>query len=111
MHDEADLGAPLGAHLAGHAHAPEDARRRRGGADGTALANVVGAMRLRSAAEVVALDRAREALADGRAGHFHGIAGLEGLDRDRLTHRQLRLPAKLDEPAVRRDPCLLEMAE
>ena len=62
-----DLRDALAAHAAGHLHALEDARRRRRRADRARLADVVRAVRLRAAAEVVALDRAGEALADRRS--------------------------------------------
>src|SRR5215216_3097202 len=61
---ETDLRPPLAAHPARHLHALEDARGRRGGADRARLADVVRAVARRAAAEVVALDRAGEALAD-----------------------------------------------
>ena len=57
----------LAAHPAGHLHALEDARRRRRRADRARLADVVRAVRHRAAREVVALDRALEALADARS--------------------------------------------
>src|SRR5205814_793346 len=92
---ETDLRHALAAHPAGHAHALEDARRRRRRADGTRLADVVRAVRLRAAVEAVALDRALEALADRGPRHLHVVARLERLDRDRLAHDQLAPAAEL----------------
>src|SRR3954467_2929888 len=57
------LGDALGAHVARAADALEHARRRRRRADGARRADVVGAVAGRPAAELVALDRALEALA------------------------------------------------
>ena len=62
--EQADLGDALAAQAAGHLHALEDARRRRRRADRARLADVVRAVRLRAAVELVPLDRAGEALAD-----------------------------------------------
>src|SRR5262249_32258639 len=70
----AALGDALRAHLAGHAHPLEDARRIGARADRARSADVVGAVRLRAAAEVVPLDRALEALADRDCGHLHPLA-------------------------------------
>ena len=53
--------------------------------------------------EVVALDRAGEALADRDTRDLDPVAGLEALDRDRLAGRQLTGPADLQQPAVRAD--------
>ena len=77
VHGEPDLRDALAAHPAGHADALEDARGRRRGADRARLADVVRAVRDRAAAEVVALDRAGEALADADAGDLDRVAGLE----------------------------------
>ena len=63
---EPELGDALAAHAAGHLHALEDARRRRRRADRAGLADVVRAVADGAALEVVALDRALEALADRR---------------------------------------------
>src|SRR3954451_6379950 len=60
---QAALRDALGAHLARHADALEDARRRRGRADRSRGAHVVRAVGLRAGVEAVALDRALEALA------------------------------------------------
>src|SRR4051812_7846450 len=68
-HDlEAALRDALVAHLPGAADALEHARRVRGGADGARRAVVVRAVADRAASEVVALDRALEALALRDAG-------------------------------------------
>ena len=40
-----------------------------------------------------------------------GVAGLEGLDRDRLADDELALAAELDEVAVRIDAVLLQVAD
>src|SRR5262245_35909168 len=61
---QSDLRAALRAHVAGHPHSLEDARRRRRCADRPGLADVVRAVRDGTPAEVVALDRALEPLAD-----------------------------------------------
>jgi hypothetical protein len=53
--------------------------------------------------EVVALDRAREALALRDAGDLDLLTGLEGLDRHRLADHERRLAAELDEMAMRLD--------
>src|SRR5262245_61698961 len=87
--DKADLRDPLAAEATGHAHALEHARRRRRGAHGAGLADVVRAVRLRAAMKPVALDRARKALADRGTCHLHRIPGLERLDGHRVAHRQL----------------------
>ena len=50
--------------------------------------------RLRAAAEVVALDRALEALALGDAGDLDLVAGLERLDGDGLADRAARRPRR-----------------
>ena len=66
----------------------------------------------RAGAEVVALDRPLEALADPDAGDLDLVARLEDLDRHRLAlDRAVDAAAELDEPAVRADLELREMAE
>src|SRR3954449_9519873 len=60
----AALGDPPGPHLAGHLHALENSGGIRARADGAGRPDVVRAVGDRSAAEVVALDRALEALPD-----------------------------------------------
>src|SRR2546423_1933258 len=94
---EPDLRDALAAEAAGHLHALEDARGRRGGADRAGLADVVRAVRHGAAAEAVALDRAGQALADRHAGDLHVVAGLERLDGHRLAHGELAPTAELDE--------------
>src|SRR5262249_19351703 len=71
-------GGALVAHLPGHAHALEDTCRV-GGADGARLAHVHGAVRLRAAAELVALDQALEAFALAGACYVDEFAGLENV--------------------------------
>src|SRR5438105_7686923 len=109
VHRQPDLGDALAAHAAGHADPLEDARGRRRGTDRARLPDVVRAVRHRAAREVVALDRAGEALADPGPRDLHVLAGLEGLDRDRLAGSELAWPAELREPAVRAG--LAELAE
>jgi hypothetical protein len=66
----------------------------------------------RAGAEVVALDRALEALADPDAGDFDPIARLEGLDGDGLAFDgAVDRAAELDELAVGADVELLQVAE
>src|SRR4051812_21539360 len=75
LHDgQPALGHAAAAHLAGAADALEHARRRGRGADGARGAHVVRAVGLRAGGEVVALDRALEALALRGAGDLHGLA-------------------------------------
>src|SRR2546430_17166288 len=109
VHRQPDLRDALAAHPAGHLDPLEHARRRGRGADRARLADVVRAVRDRAAAEVVALDRAREALADSNPGDLDALAGLESLDGHRLTGRQLARAAELDQLPVR--ACLAELAE
>src|SRR5581483_11779246 len=102
VHGEPGLRDALAAHPAGHAHALEDARRRRRRTDRARLADVVRAVRDGAAAEVVPLDRALEALADPDARHLHLVARREDLDGDVLAlHRVREVAAELDEMAVR----------
>ena len=89
VHRQADLRHALAAHAAGHLHALEDARRSRRRADRARLADVVRAVD-RAAVEVVPLDRPGEALADRDPRDLDLLAGLEGLDRDRLADRGAR---------------------
>src|SRR6185437_6160208 len=63
-------------------------------------------------AEVVALDRALEALADADPGDLDRVTRLERLDGHRLAfHRAVQPAAELDQLAVRRDAVLGQMAE
>jgi hypothetical protein len=59
----------------------------------------------------VALDRALEALADRDPGDLDPVAGLKGVDGDRLADLELRRAPELDQVTVRRDAGLLEVAE
>src|SRR5215210_3676276 len=113
LHDrQAALGHAAAAHLAGAADALEHARGRRRRADGARGADVVRAVGLGAGGEVVALDRALEALALRGARDLHGLPDLEGLDGHRVAHRQLaRLVAELADVAQRRRVGLLEVAE
>src|SRR6478735_2962677 len=112
MHRQPELGDALAAHQTGHLAALHHARRSRRRADRAGLADVVRAVRARPRAEVVALDRALEALADADAGDLDLVARLEELDRHLLTFdRAVDAAAKLDELAVRTDLELREMAE
>src|SRR3954452_21405666 len=112
-HDlEAALRDALVAHLARPADALEDARGIRGGADGARRAHVVRAVADGAAGEVVALDRALEALALRDAGDLDRLAGLERLDCDGLPDRQLAgLVAELDDVLHRRRVGLAQVAE
>src|SRR3954452_19479273 len=80
MHGQPDLRDALAAHPTGHADALAHTRRRRRSADRAGGANVVRAVRHRATAEVVALDRASEALADPDPRDLDALSGLEGLD-------------------------------
>src|SRR5439155_21302977 len=76
-HGQPALGDALGAHVAGPADALERARRRRRRADRARRAHVVRAVAGRPAAELVALDRALEALALARARDLDLLPGGE----------------------------------
>src|SRR4051794_39707022 len=112
-HDlETALRDALVAHLARPADALEDTRGVGGGADRARRAHVVRAVRDGAAGEVVALDRALEALALRDAGDLDLLAGLERLDRDGLPDGQLAgLVAELDHVLHRRRVGLAEVAE
>src|SRR3954451_13429427 len=86
---EALLGHALVAHLARAADALEDAGRRGGCPARARGADVVRAVGDGAAAEVVALDRALEALALRGAGDLDSLALLERLDGHRVAHLQL----------------------
>src|SRR4051794_9086447 len=105
------LGDALAAHAAGHLDALEDARRVRRRADRAGLPDVVRAVRLRAAVELVPLDRAGEALADPDAGDLDRVAGLEDLDGDRLALDRVHESAELDEVPVRLGAALLQVPE
>src|ERR1700712_1197769 len=83
------LGNALVAHLARSADALEHARGRGRGADRTRGAHVVRTVAYRTAAEVVALHGALEALALGDAGDLDLLALLERLDGHGVAHLQL----------------------
>jgi hypothetical protein len=75
-------------------------------------AHVVRAVAFGTGVEVVALDRALEALALGRAGDLDHLADLEGLDGHVSPTVQLAgLVAELLDGAQRRRAGLLEVAE
>src|SRR4051794_6756590 len=109
---QAALGDALVAHLARPADALEHARGRRRGADRAGRAHVVRAVALGAAAEVVALDRALEALALADAGDLDLLAGLERRGGHGVADRQLAgLVAKLDEVLARRRVGLAQVAQ
>src|SRR4051794_36674412 len=111
-HGQPALGHPAAAHPARPADALEHARGGRGGADGARGALVVRAVGLRAGGEVVALDRALEALALAGAGDLDGLPDLEGLDGHGVADLQLaRLVAELRERADGWGAGLLEVAE
>src|SRR5207245_6601794 len=112
VHGQAELGDALAAHPAGHLDALEDARWRRRRADRAGLADVVRAVRARAGAEVVALDRALEALADPDPSDLDLGARAEDLNRYGLAFDgAVDRASELDEPPVRADLVLREMAE
>src|SRR4051812_13906868 len=109
---EAALGDALVAHLAGTADALEHARGIGRGADRARRAHVVRAVADGTAGEVVALDRALEALALRDPGDLDLLARLEGLDRDGLADGQLAgLVAELDDMLHRRRVGLAQVPE
>jgi len=112
-HDlEAGLGDPLVAHLAWSANPLEDAGGVGRGSDRTGRPDVVRAVRDGTAFEVVAFDRALEALALGHACDLHTRPDFEGVDRHRLSQLQLSsLAAELDQMAHGSGVGLLQMAE
>src|SRR3954447_26218575 len=106
---QALLGDALVAHLARSLDALHHAGGPRRRADRAGRADVVRAVRLGAAGEVVALDRALEALALGGSGDLHLLADLEALDRDGLADEMLAgLVAELLDQAHRRRAGLLE---
>ena len=100
MHRQPDLGGAFAAHATGHLHSFEHARGISRGADRAGLADVVRAVRLGAAGEVVALDRALEALADADPCDLDLVAGLEDLDRDGVAGGELAGAAELDQVPV-----------
>src|SRR3954451_2430945 len=85
VHRQAELRDALAAHAAGHLDALADAGRCCRRADRARLADVVRAVRARAGAEVVALDRSLEALADPTAGDLDLVARLEDPAGDGLA--------------------------
>src|SRR6266516_6340953 len=110
VHGQADLRHPLAAEAARHLHPLEDARGRRRSAARAWLADVVRAVRDWATAEVVPLDRAREALADRDRRDLDLVAGLERLDRHRFAERRVARPAELDQVAVGSGLAVLQVA-
>src|SRR5215210_4337794 len=109
---EAALGHAPAAHAARALDALEHARRGGRGADGARGAHVVRAVGLGAGGEVVALDRAREALALGLAEDLDLLADLEGVDGHRVAHGELTgVVAELLDRAQRRSVGLLEVPE
>src|SRR2546423_4340390 len=109
---EPALGHALAAHATGALDALEHPRGRGGGADRAGRPHVVRAVAGGPAREVVALDRALEALALGHARDLHDLAGLEGLHGDLVADRELAgLVAELGQMPQRRCVGLLEVAE
>src|SRR3954453_19526714 len=101
-------GAAVGSHRAGPRDALEPARGIRGGADRARGAHVVRAVADRAAGEVVALDRALEALALRGAGDLDLLALLEHVDGDGVAELELGgLVAELLDVAQRRSVGLL----
>src|SRR4051794_620923 len=112
VHRQTELRDALAAHPAGHLDALANARRRGRRADRAGLADVVRAVRARAGAEIVALDRSLEALADADAGDLDLVARLEDLDRHGLAlHGAVDAAAELDELPVGADLELREVAE
>src|SRR3954468_1809102 len=113
LHDrQAELRHALAAHATGALDALEHARGRRGGADRAGGTDVVRAVRLRAGVEVVALDRALEALALRDARDLDDLADLEVLDGHLVADGELAgLVAELDDVAQRWRAALLEMPE
>src|SRR3954452_1026557 len=109
---QAALGDALGAHVARAADALEHARGRGRRADRAGRAHVVRAVALGAAAELVALDRALEALALADARDLDLLAGLEGVGAHGVADRQLAgLVAELGEVLHRRRVGLAQVAE
>src|SRR3954471_1737069 len=109
---QALLIPPPAAHAAGALDPLEHARRRGGRADRPGSAHVVRAVRLRAGSEVVALDRALEALALADAGDLHDLADLEGLHGHGVPDHELAgLVAELPQRAHRRSVHLAQVAE
>src|SRR5205814_5684524 len=111
-HGQPALGHALGAHVARAADALEHPRGSGARADRARRADVVRAVARGAAAELVALDRALEALALADAGDLDLLAGLERRGGHRLADGQLaRLVAELGEVLHRRRVGLAQVAE
>src|SRR6201989_2789295 len=112
-HDlEAALRDALVAHLAGAADALEHPRRVGGGADRARRADVGRAVAHGAAGEVVALDRALEALALRGPGDLDLVARLERVGLDGLADDELAgVVAELDDVLHRRRVGLAQVAE
>src|ERR671923_1488158 len=79
---QAELGEVAGAHMSGHPLAFDDARGIRPRGDRSRLAVTRVAVRLGTAAEVMAMDDALETAALRHAAHLHAIAFREDRDGD-----------------------------
>src|SRR5947209_9356914 len=111
-HGQPALGDPAAAHPAGSLETRKDARGRGRGTDRTGRADVVGAVGLRAALEVVPADRALEALALRGPGDLDLVSGAERLAGHRVADQQLaRLITELPHHAMRRGRGLLQMTE
>src|SRR3954453_16639407 len=109
---QAALGDALGAHVARAANALEHARGRGARADRARRAHVVRAVARGPAAELVALDRALEALALADAGDLDLLAGRERVGGDGVAALELAGPvAELGEVLRRRRVGLAQVAE
>src|SRR2546425_499240 len=116
LHDaQADLGEVAGAHMPRHALALDDARGVGARSDRSRLAVPGIAVRLGTAAEVMAVHDALETAALRHAAHFHAIAFGEDGDRDGAArHGGGRLPRDreaTDDARRDLDPALLHVAE
>ena len=111
---EVERGDARVAHLAGHLHALEHARRRGAGADraGRTVLLVV-TVRRALAGEVVTLHHAGETAALADAGHVDPLAGGEHVGGDDLPELEAReiVDAQLGEVALRRTARGLEVTE
>src|SRR5581483_12392597 len=77
------------AEMAGHAGARKDARRKARGTDRTRSAIEHRPMAARTAAEMVALDDASEALALADANHVHFVVWLELFHQNAIAQFQV----------------------
>src|SRR5438105_6935958 len=112
---EPELSHALVAHVPGHAHAFEHARRCRACADRARGPDVVRPVTDRTAVEVVAPDRPLETLALRAAADLDALALLECGDRDLLADFRLAffgvVQAELGEVLERRHVGLLQVAQ